>query len=537
MLRYFNNFIKKIKNLTIKNYSTNEDPLFIPEENYTSSVLSNKLDSNVTLIKTYLGHSVDLKVRSFLIPTVPSIGASVVFLDTMVEDQLLESSVIAPLTTGLSLHSEDERASLSIHIDSLIEKALSNSLVNSYENVTDVIDQILLGQGILLIDNYSKGISIKINRGPLRDFAEPKTEKVIKGPQQGFVEDIDVNVSMIRKKIKSSNLVVNQCKIGKESRSELRVIYLNNIADSSIVEELFQRLDRINIDGLINSSSIEECLTDSPSNLFQTTFCTERPDRTASLLLEGRIALLFDGSPIVIIVPSIISDFFISTEDYYQNPYFATFSRFIGYIGAFMLTFFPSIYIAITTFHQEVLPTRLALTIAGARSGVPFPAFLEALLMEIAFESLRQAGTRLPTHVGQAVSIVGALIIGQAAVEAGLVSSAVVIVVAITAIFSFTIPYTNFSLSLRLTRFFMMALAATLGIYGIMTGAFMLALNLISLRSFGVPFMVPFAPLSLQDLKDWFVRFPQWSITKRSSHIVKGNNSRKSRNMKPNPPN
>lgn len=499
-----------------------------------SIAFSKDLDKNISLLKSYLGNSDDISFRYFEISTTPSIRAAVIFIETLIDDKLLESSVLTPLTYGL-FEKPIEKDYMYDHMSELIERILSNSNISFVNHVNKAIEEIQYGKGILLVHNNSKAISVSIAKAALREHAEPQTEKVINGPQQGFVEDINVNIYMIRRRIKSSNLVVKNLFIGRESKSEIRIVYIKNIADSSIVEELFKRLKRIDVDGIFGQSNIEEYISDAPINLFQTTFYTERPDRVQAMLLEGRIAILCDSSPFIMIIPSIVSDFFISSNDYYQNTYFATFDRLIGYLGAFILTYLPSVYIAITTFHHEVLPTRLALTIAGARAGVPFPAFLEAIAMEIAFSALRLAGTRLPTHIGQAVSIVGALIIGQAAVEAGLVSSTVVIVVATTAIFSFTIPYTNFSSSLRLVRFFMMTLAATLGIYGIMTGTLIIALNLISLRSFGVPFMVPFAPLSLSDFKDWVMRFPQWSITKRSSHIVKRNITKKSTELKPKP--
>ena len=496
---------------------------------------SNDMEYNFQMIKSCLGKSDDLKHRCLEISTLPGLKAMVIYIETISDGNKLESSVLTPLTQSLGQRSPKERRFLHSNIEDLIKTVLSNSDISYIEDVAKAAEEILSGNGLLLIHNHSKSISVKIARAASKKFAEPQTEKVVKGPQQGFVEDLDVNISLIRKRIKSPNLVVKGLKIGRQSHSETRVFYMDNITDMTIVDELFNRLKRINVDGAVGSGAIDEYISDTPSCLFPTTFSTERPDRVQAMLLEGRIAILFDNSPFAIVVPTVVSDFFISSDDYYQNPFFATFGRFIGYLGGFMLTFLPSIYIALTTYHQEMFPTALALTIAGARAGVPLPAFLEALIMEISFEALRQAGTRLPTHIGQAVSIVGALIIGQAAVEAGLVSSTVVIVVATTAIFSFTMPYTNFSLGLRLTRFAMMALAATLGIYGIMTGALLLALKLISLRSFGVPFLLPFAPVSLKDMKDWVARFPQWAITSRSSYIVKENNTKKSKDLKPKP--
>ena len=500
-----------------------------------SGALSRSLDSNIQKIQAYLGHSDDLYIRYFELATLPCTRAAIIFIDTLVEQNTLESSVLTPLTQGIGQRTVDDRAFLGSNIHRLIKTTLSNSNIIFINDITVGIEKLLLGKGILLIDKYESIVAISIPKDTDKKHTEPQSEKVVRGPQQGFVEDIIINTYMIRKRIKSPNLLVKDMNIGKASKTQIRVIYIHNIVTPSIVEELFKRLERIDVDGIIGSAAIEEYINDAPTNLFQTTFYTERPDRAQSMLLEGRICVICDGTPFVIILPAIISDFFISSDDYYQNPYFATFNRFISYLGGFMLTFLPAFYIAVITFHHEILPTTLALTIAGAREGVPFPAFVEALLMEVAFEGLRQAGIRLPNHIGQAVSIVGALIIGQSAVEAGIVSSAVVIVVATTAIFSFAMPYTNFTSSLRIVRFFMMALAATLGIYGIMTGALVLALNLISLRSLGIPFMTPFAPLSIQDMKDWVLRFPQWAITKRSPYIVKQNIQKKSKHLKPRP--
>ncbi|SHK05343.1 spore germination protein KA [Geosporobacter subterraneus DSM 17957] len=515
---------KKHKVISIDNHLSSEDlPLFF----------SDNIDRNIEMLHSLTCNSDDMVFKTFHIATLPSMKAVVVFIENLIDSSILETSTLSPLTIGIGERPLEERTLLSSDVETLIEKILLNIHPAFLSDVKQSMDAILKGNGILLINGYPKAISIDISRLVGKKYAEPKAEKAIKGPQEGFVEDININTAMIRRKIKSSHLAVKALHLGRESNSEIRIVYMDNISHSSIVEELLRRLNRINVDGIMSSSNIEEYITDAPTSLFPTTFYTERPDRVAPMLLEGRVAIICDGSPFVIVVPAIISDFFITTEDYYQNYYFSTLNRLLGYGGAVILAFLPSVYIAVITFHQEVIPTRLALTLAGTKAGVPYPAFVEALLMEVAFEALREAGIRLPTHLGQAVSIVGALIIGQAAVEAGLVSPAVVIVVAATAIFSFTMPYSNFTLSLRIIRFFNMALAATLGIYGIMTGALIIALHLISLRSFGVPFMVPFAPVSLQDMKDWILRFPQWAITKRSSHIIKNNINKKTDRLKP----
>ncbi|QUH25256.1 spore germination protein [Serpentinicella alkaliphila] len=526
-----------IKNTISKLFKSNNSSDATNDNNNIKSIEFNKdFNKNIELIKFCLGKSDDLIFRYFNISTQPYTKAVVIYIESMVDDKSLQSSVLDPLINELAQRTTEDRIYLKSKIHTLIEQSLSISKLSFKKNLSEAINELVIGNSLLLIDKVPYVVSVNTLKADNKESTEPQTEKVVKGPQQGFVESINTNCLMLRRRIKSPNLIFKNFKVGRQTQTDIRIVYLCNIADLNIVDELCDRINRIDVDGFVSSASIEEYINDNPINLFHTTFYSERPDRVQSLLLEGRIAIICDGTPFVIIVPAIISDFFISMDDYYQNQYFASFCRLLGYFGAILLTFLPSIYVAITTFHQEVLPTQLALTIAAARGGVPYPAFIEAVIMEVAFEALRQAGTRLPTHIGQAVSIVGALIIGQAAVEAGLVSSIVVIIVAMTAIFSFTIPYTNFVLSLRLARFFMLVLAGILGIYGIMTGLLILALNLISLRSFGVPFMVPFAPLSLKELKDWFLRMPLWSITERSGHIVKKNIVKKDKNIKPTPP-
>ncbi|QNO14748.1 spore germination protein [Alkalicella caledoniensis] len=531
------NLIKRSLSKYLKTHKENKSSDSTMSEEEDTTVFTNNLDRNVTIIKSKLKDSDDVVYRDFQITaTDPPLKGAIIFIDSLVDGRALESSVILPLTQGLMDAPLLGRTISKGSPQLLLESFLINSNFSYQSTIKDALNTIVSGNGILLLEGFPKAVQVSITKPPPKNSADPKSEKVIKGPQQGFVEDITVNIYALRKRIKSPNLAVKEIKLGRETDTHIKVVYLKNIADMSIVDELFKRLKRIDENGLFGAATIEDYISDSPVNLFNTTFTTERPDRVQAMLLEGRIALFVDGTPFVNIVPSIISDFFISTEDYNINYYFATFNRFLGYFGAFIVLFLPPVYIAVVTYHQEMIPTTLALTIAGTRAGVPFPAFVEALFMEIAFEALREAGTRLPTQVGQAVSIVGALIIGQAAVEAGLVSPAVVIVVATTAIFSFAMPYNNLVLSFRLSRFAIMILAAILGIYGIMTGALMILLTLISLRSFGVPFMTPFAPLTPTDMKDWVFRYPQWSIRNRSSQIVKENVKKKASNLKPMPP-
>jgi len=296
-------------------------------------------------------------------------------------------------------------------------------------------------------------------------------------------------------------------------------------------------LQRIRIDGILESGYIEQLIEDQTFTTFPTVYHTERPDSVAANLLEGRIAIFVEGTPFVLIAPTVFIQFFQAVEDYYARFDIATALRFLRVLVFFISLVAPSVYIAATTFHQEMIPTQLVIAIAAQRESVPFPAFVEALMMEVTFEILREAGVRLPRAVGQAVSIVGALVIGQAAVEAGFVSSAMVIVVSITAIASFATPSFAIAISARLIRFLLMVLAALFGFYGILIGIVLMTLHLCSLRSFGVPYMSPLAPLILSNIRDTLVRFPMWALTERPRLINQTNMVRQGNDQRPKPPN
>ena len=303
-------------------------------------------------------------------------------------------------------------------------------------------------------------------------------------------------------------------------------MYLNGIVNDKLVEEARIRLGRIDIDAVFESGNIEELIQDETFTPFPTLYNTERPDVIAAGIMEGRIAILVDGTPFVLMAPALFTQFYQSAEDYYQRADFATLLRLLRYVCFFISLLAPSLYIAITTFHQELLPASLLISLAAQREGIPFPAFIEAVVMEITFEILREAGVRLPKTVGQAVSIVGALVIGQAAVEAGLVSPAMVIIVAITAISNFVIPSFNMGITIRILRFLLMLIAASFGLFGVTVGLIAIVLHLCSLRSFGIPYMSPMAPFILADQKDTIFRFPQWALYARPRLISQKNNIR-----------
>jgi spore germination protein KA len=290
-------------------------------------------------------------------------------------------------------------------------------------------------------------------------------------------------------------------------------MYLSHIANEELVQEVKRRLNSIDTDSILESGYIEEFIQDTAATPFPTIYNSDRPDTIAAGILEGKVAILVDGTPFVLLAPTIFVSFFQSAEDYYQRADISTLLRCVRFLAFFITLFAPAFYVAITTYHQEMIPTNLVISLAAQRETVPFPAFIEALLMEFTYEILREAGVRIPKNVGQAVSIVGTLVIGQAAVAAGFISSAMVIIVSITAISSFVIPEAGMAIAARIIRFALIGLAGFMGLYGILCGVFLLVLHLVSLRSFGVPYMSPIGPFRAADLKDSIFRLP-WPLLK-----------------------
>jgi spore germination protein KA len=291
-------------------------------------------------------------------------------------------------------------------------------------------------------------------------------------------------------------------------------MYLQGEVDENVLSTLKERLNRIDIKGILETGNIEEFITEEMYSPFPTVFNTERPDTVAANILEGKVAIVVDGTPFVLTLPALFAEFFTSADDYYNKWDISTFVRILRYIAFFIALLGPSVYIALTTFHQEMIPTQLLMSLAAQREGVPFPAFVEALIMEATFEVIREAGLRMPKPLGQAISIVGALVIGQAAVDAGFVSPAMVIVVAITALSSIVFPAYNMAIPVRMLRFLMMSLAASFGLFGIAVGLFALIIHLTSIKSFGTNYMIPYAPNSKYLLRDTIIRAPYRTFNK-----------------------
>ncbi|EPR28778.1 Spore germination protein KA [Geobacillus sp. WSUCF1] len=494
--------------------------------------MSAELAVNLDIIRQTTGQSSDVVIRRFSLGQERQIKAAIVFVDGLVDDKHVYEFLLTPLLEASFPLSLTEKEWFQ-----WIEQKLA--AVGGVKHVVDwehLFLELFSGETIILLDGVPSAVSASTKGGQYRAIEEPQTQIAVRGPREGFTESLRANTAMIRRRIKNPNLWLETMQIGTVTQTDVAIMYIKGIANDEVIEEVRARLRRIDTDSVLESGYIEQLIEDQTFTTFPTIYHTERPDVVAANLLEGRIAIFIDGTPFILIVPALFIQFFQAIEDYYARFDIATALRFLPVLIFFLSLVAPAIYIAATTFHQEMIPTQLVIAIAAQREAVPFPGFVEALMMEVTFEILREAGIRLPRAVGQAVSIVGALVIGQAAVEAGFVSSAMVIVVSITAIASFATPSFAIAISARLIRFGLMFLAAMFGFYGIMMGLLVMILHLCSLRSFGVPYMSPLAPFTPSNMGDTLFRIPTWMYRERPRLINQKNIIRQSGDQKPQPP-
>ncbi|KKM10933.1 hypothetical protein SY88_11020 [Clostridiales bacterium PH28_bin88] len=381
------------------------------------------------------------------------------------------------------------------------------------------VDQAVLAflsaDAVFLLDGCSKALVLSVRGYATRAPEEPGTETLVRGPREGFVESVRINTSLLRRRLRDPNFKLISMRLGRRSHTDCVLAYVQDIVDPDLLSEVQQRLATVDIDHVLESGTLEQLIEDSWLSPFPQVQYTERPDKVIAAVLEGRVALLVDGTPFVLLVPATFPQFFQAGEDYYERWMIASFIRFLRTAASYIATFLPALYVAAISYHPGLLPSKLALAIAANREGLPFPAVVEALLMEISFEMFREAGARLPGPIGQTVGIVGGLIVGEAAVTANLASPGMIIVVAMTAIAAFSIPSYNMAIGFRVMRFPLMMAAAVLGLYGLMLGFILINVHMVTMKSFGVVYLEPFAPYRFRDWKDLLVRAPMRAMRTR----------------------
>lgn len=480
--------------------------------------LSTQLSRNEDMLKEHFEHCSDLVFRTLTLTEDKRV--LLIFMDGLVDTHIIDNAILKPL---LEARIQNARETLNEHGSELIQREqLALVRTQMVTRLSEVIEGVLSSAVAVITDGQDSAMLADVDGAKTRGVEEPASEAVIRGPREGFTETLRVNTSMIRRKIKSAALKTESMIIGDVTHTEVVITYIQGIVKESVLAEVRRRLKRIRTDSILESGYLEEFIQDKPYSVFPTIQNTERPDTVAASLLEGKVAIITDGTPFVLIVPFTFWAGMQSAEDYYNPSLYSSAVRFIRIIFILISLFLPSLFVGIVNFHSQMIPTSLVLNFAAARENSPFPTVIETILMEVLFEGLREAGIRLPKQIGSAVSIVGALVIGQAAVQAGIVSAPIVIVVAGTGIASFTIARLNLSHPLRMLRFVLLIFAGTLGLYGIAIITMAILLHITASRSFGVPYFSPVAPLVIPDLKDTIWRSPQWKMYLRPQGTTAG---------------
>ncbi|WP_139488377.1 spore germination protein [Brevibacillus dissolubilis] len=519
MLRFFRKR-RNPKQLGRDLRETNQSQVNVDEyaANVKDAPVSSDLDENEQRVKEVFDHCSDIVFRRLVIND--ETEALIIFVDGIVNSDHINDNILIPLLL--------EYTTIPDHVspEALQEKRVSLTQLTRMTRIPKIVDGVLAGNVALFVTGYEECLMLNVIGGTRRSVAEPSGETVIRGPREGFVENLRTNTALLRFRLKSTRLKTKPFIIGEETRTNVVLAYLEGIADPGVIEEAEKRLKAIKIDGVLETGYLEELMEEQPFSPFPQFQYTERPDTVAGQLLEGKFAIFVDGTPFVLTAPVTVWQMIQATEDYYERFLIGTTLRWLRFIFAAIALLTPAMYIAISTYHQDMLPTTLVLSLAASRESIPFPAIVEAMIMEIVFEALREAGIRLPRTIGQAVSILGALVIGQAAVQAGIVSAPMVIIVSITGIASFTIPKYNFAIAIRVLRFPLMFLAAALGLFGIVIGMVWIVLHLCHLRSFGVPYLSGISPYQKNMMKDLFVRAPWWNMKYRPITFNKQNRRR-----------
>ncbi|HTG67999.1 MAG TPA: spore germination protein, partial [Candidatus Udaeobacter sp.] len=434
--------------------------------------ISSKIEDTIAFIEDILGVNGDLTIRRFHV--FGKYPAVIMYFSNMINQNAVNMDIVKPL-----MYIPPHLIGRSIEIDQLMDVLQNDALYHSDSKLegmlTALIESILRGESVVAVEGLEEAFLIGTRNIDKRGIDQPATEQVIRGSREGFIEPLGTNISLIRYRLQSPDLRIQTMEIGRRTKSKVAICYMEGITSPELVKEVNNRLSIIDIDGIIDSGYLEQFIEDNHYSPFPQVQYTERPDKVVANLLEGRVSILVDGSPLALVVPTVFSQFYQTVEDYTERFVLMSSIRMARLIALMFSLVFPSIYVAIISFNPELIPTEFAVAVAGGRAGVPFPAVIEVLIIEISMEVLREATIRLPQQVGGALSIVGVLVIGQAAVAAGFASPITVVIIALTTIGSFATPAYNAALALRLLRFPLIIMAGIFGLYGVMIGLILIA--------------------------------------------------------------
>jgi len=485
--------------------------------NAERTLISKSLDLNLINIKEvfHLPKNKDVIIREFSVPIDGLTNAAIIYIDGAADTKMVDGFVLQPLMLLSNINRVTDGDPMQLVKNILVPA----NQVKHIKNIQGIIDGVVNGDTAILLNNSDTALIVETKGWPNRSIGDPKSEKVTQGPSDAFNESFRQSLALIRKRVKSNALVTEYFKIGWRSHTDLALVYLDGVINPKLVREMRKRLKLIKVAFVTDTGIIQQFVGDSPYSLIPTTLATERPDRVAAFLNEGHLAIVMDGSPFAIVAPITIWGLLHSPEDYYLNPVIGTFTRIIRTISFFIGVMTPAFYIAVTNYHPEMIPTDLLLAIASSRENVPFPVIVEVLLMEFSFELIREAGVRIPSILGPTIGIVGALILGQAAVQANIVSPILVIIVAVTALSSFTIPNVAFSYTVRMMRFIFIFMATFVGFFGIAFALLILSYIVTGLKSLGVPVLSPIAPFKPKS-GDIVIRKPFFSFDTMPTYMA-----------------
>lgn len=518
-----------------RNKKKNQD-YHISRKNHAviKTAISDDIDENIKVIKEKLKDCDDIIYREFLVGEKQNFKYALIFTDGLANKDQISDFIMESLMHKAREVVPDPKSFREGLYKLSADGNIAMTEKKEAENIEEAIANILIGETILLIDGFDKILIFGTRGWPIRGISESPTETVTRGPRDGFVETGKVNTTLIRRRIRDPKLKLKYMQIGERSKTDVAIMYMEDIVNEELLAEVKNRLEGIYIDAVLESSYIEQLIEDDWISPFPQLENTERPDQVAAALYEGRVAIIIDNTPFALIAPVTLSILMQSSEDYYDRWVISFIQRTLRYVSLPVALFLPALYIAFTAYHPGIIPSKLALFVAGSRLGVPFPAFVEAFVMEITLELLRESGTRIAGPIGTTIGIVGGLVIGQAAVAASIVSPFIIIVVSATTLSSFALPNTSFAAGIRLMRFIFMGFAAVLGLYGIVLGFLILLSHLAGLKSFGFSYTSPFSSTFKRkdDFKDSFIRVPLRFMKKRPLFISDRNAIRMDNDIK-----
>lgn len=468
-----------------------------------SDSVSKSLETNKKSIQIQFEKDDDFFIRDFSINKTP---AFIACIQGLVDKHGSAQTILAPLSKATGRITS-----------SFIMNTLSSVVVQEIDSLEQAIELVMYGNVALFVDGLNTAFIIDVSSVEQRGIVEPKNETVIRGPHVGFIEKLTVNISLIRSTLHNKHLKVEMDYLGQKTKNKMALLYIEGIAYPKLIDNVRTKLNHISVDAVLDSGYVEQLIETGPFSIFPTVRHTERPQTVVASLLEGRVAILVDGSPAALVVPHLFLDNFMNPEDYNSRPYYSSLMRIVRLLGFFISTQLPAMYISIEDFHKELVPSPLLLSVAGAREGVPFPLPLETILMVLAFELIKETGIRMPQSLGPSISMVAGLILGEAAVEAGFVGIPTVIIVALAGLSSLLIPYLN-EAGVPI-RVLLIIPAAFAGLFGVILTDILITLHIVSLRSFGAPYLAPISPTYLEDWRDTFIRLPTHSTNQEDKQI------------------